>query len=256
MKRKKLEEILKKIPPKAWDKIISKEPEYLYFKDLMPFYHFGAFALIMVMSGLNAYQLKGKAQEKYFPILKDILLLNENKKDYEALRSTFLSFYEKERSYKGKLKRVNNFFDSNLAKTMWKQENTHYFKRYFKDIWEELAFTMKSKKERKTIAFAMKCLGVGLIMKGCKDFDFDGIPIPVDSRIKHFATRIGLENVDDNKIITFFEDILKNIPNINMIHLDSLIWQIAKLDHQELDKYFEELGCKMLSKELKSIFHV
>jgi DNA-(apurinic or apyrimidinic site) lyase len=255
MKRKKLEEILKKIPPQAWDKIVSQEPEYVYFKDLRPFYHFGAFAIIMVVSGLNAYQLKGKAQDKYFPILKNHLLQNENKKDFESLRNTFLSFYEKERSYKGKLKRVNNFFDSNLAKTIWKQKSTSYFKRHFKNIWEELAFTMRSKKEKKTIAFAMKCLGVGLVMEGCKDFDFEGIPIPVDSRVKHFVKKIGLKDIDDSEIIAFFENILTKLPNINMVHLDSLIWQIGKLEDEELDKYFEELGCKMLAKELKSIFH-
>ncbi len=252
MIKAKLESILKEIPLEVWDKIVAKEPEYENFKEIRKFYSFGAFEIIMIVSGLNAYQLKGKAQEKYFPILKEFLKANKNKNSFESLKDTFLSFYQKERSYKGKIKRVNKFFDSALAKEIWKQNSIYYFKNNLKNIWEELSIVMKAKKGQKTIAFAMKCLGVGLIMEGCNDFDFSDIPIPLDSRVKHFAKRIGLEAKDD-EIKGFFEDILKSLKNISMIHLDSLIWQIGKLSKEEIHQYFKELGQGNIAHKLSDI---
>ncbi len=254
MIKTQLKDILKQIPVETWNKIITKEPEYEHFKDLRRLYHFGAFETIMLVSGLNAYQLKGKAQEKYFPILKNVLEANKYKKDFEALRKTFLSFYQKERSYRGKLQRVNKFFDSDFAKALWKQDNATYFKEHFKSIWEELALVIGAKKEQKTIAFAMKCLGIGLIMEGCTDFDFSRIPIPVDSRVKYFVKRLGLE-LEDDEIKDFFEDILKSLKYINMIHLDSLIWQIGKLSKDEIYQYFKELHQEDIAHKLNNILN-
>jgi len=252
MIKSQFEKVLKSIPKDTWDRIITKEPEYIYFKPLKEHYHFGAFAIIMLVSGLNAYQLKGKAQDKYFPVLKDYLVSNSNKKDFEALREVFLGFYKKERSYKGKLKRVNRFFDSKLAKDIWEEQEAQFFKNHLKDIWQDLFRIMKAKSHSKTIVFAMKCLGVGLIVEGVSDFDFEGIPIPIDSRVRYFVReRLRLE-LKDQEILSFFEDILKSLKNINMIHLDSLIWQIGKLSDDEIISYFRDLSEESTGKKLLS----
>ena len=255
MIKTELENILKDIPLEIWDKIVTKEPEYEHFKELRDFYSFGAFETIMLMSGLNAYQLKGKAQEKYFPVLKEYLKKNENKSDFDSLRDTFLSFYQKERAYNAKIKRVNKFFNSELAKIIWKRNRVIFFKENFQRIWLSLAATMDARKEQKTIVFAMKCLGIGLIMEGCSDFDFSDIPIPIDSRVKYFITRLGF-NLKDTEIREFFNDVVKSLKHINMIHLDSLIWQIGRLSKEEIYNYFKELGIEDIAHKLNNIMNV
>ncbi len=254
MIKNKLINILKDIDIDTWNKIVKQEPEWIYFEPLNNIYSKGQFSLIMLMSTLNAYQLKGKAQEKYFPILSKII---QEKKptDYESLKNLFSDFYKKERTYQGKIKRVNKVFDSDLAKNLWSLKELNYIKENFKSIWQNIAKTLGSKPNQKTIAFAMKCLGVFLMMNGINDFDFEGIPIPIDSRVKKFVKRLGLD-MEDKQIIVFFDDILKSLKHINMIHLDSLIWQIGNLKKEEIVLYFENIGEEDLASRLNFILDV
>jgi len=105
---------------------------------------------------------------------------------------------------------------------------------------------MKFLPRYKQPSFTLKCLGIALMMAGVYDFDFSGIPIPVDYRVKLFTDKTGITK-SDSEIIECYNDILNYLrqkdPRINMITLDSLIWQIAKLDDYELKQYFETLEC-------------
>ena len=92
----------------------------------------------------------------------------------------------------------------------------------------------------------MKCLGISLLIAREYDFDFSRIPIPVDSRIEALTQKVGDEGIKDRKgIQRFWSEVLaelkERIPELSMIHLDSLCWQIGALGVAELRTYFERL---------------
>lgn len=256
MIKNKLIDIFSQIPFEAWNNIIKQEPEWIYLGNLKNQFIQGTFALIMLTAGLNAYRLKHNAQKTYFPNLYDHFK-SLNNLNYENLKKSFLGFYEKELAYKNKLKRINKLYDSDLAKYIY-NSNIEVISKDIKNIWQELACVMDSKPCQKTIAFAMKCLAESFIMYGIYDFEFDDV-IPVDSRIKTFSQTIGLDNLKDQYIIDFFKDFIKSLkqklPFMNMIYLDSLIWQIAKLDKEELINYFKDLNLENLAHDLISIIY-
>jgi DNA-(apurinic or apyrimidinic site) lyase len=100
----------------------------------------------------------------------------------------------------------------------------------------------------------MKCLGISLLMEKEYGFDFSPIPIPVDFRIRKFTQQLGLENLSDDDIRNLWKEILKKIKEVkkevNMIHLDSLIWQIGALNRIELENYFKNLCLEEVGNEL------
>ena len=106
---------------------------------------------------------------------------------------------------------------------------------------------MGQKPQDKTISFAMKCLGLSLMMKGEYNFDFTKIPIPVDSRVVRFTQRVGILSSQDAEAVRhIWSDILTSLknyhPHLTMIHLDSLVWQVASLGDAGIKSYFEKLG--------------
>lgn len=249
--------ILSSVPIHIWNDIIKQEPEWIYFKDLNDLYRINAFALIVLTAGLNAYRIRGNAEKTYFPEIAKHLNNLKHRDDYFAIKRTFLNFYKKELAYKSKIKRLNKFYDSELAKYLWNIDDINEISKNFKDIWYKLSKTMNSKPRQKTIVFAMKCLGISLIMNGIYEFDFDDIPIPVDSRIKSFVKNLGIDFKNDEDIIAFFDIVLKslkqNIPNLTMIHLDSLLWQIGKLDKENMRIYFANLNLEDIGNRFVNI---
>ncbi|WP_397548066.1 hypothetical protein ABUL39_05025 [Rhodothermus marinus] len=63
--------IFLQIPLETWEHIVACEPEWRYMSDLLPSYREGPFAVLMVAAGLNDFQLKGKAEKAYWPVLKN-----------------------------------------------------------------------------------------------------------------------------------------------------------------------------------------
>ncbi len=72
---------------------------------------------------------------------------------------------------------------------------------------------MEQKLSDKTIVFAMKPLGIALLMAGRSDFPIE-TTIPVDSRIRSFTERIGVSAENDGTVRAFWKGelawILKN----------------------------------------------
>jgi DNA-(apurinic or apyrimidinic site) lyase len=228
---------LKKLPWEVWEKAVKSEPEWKETKPLLERYEPSKFLVFMVMAGLNDYQLKGVAEEKYWPLLVKSLM---DKSDIPDKPSDFIgllkSFYANERLYKNKLKRLEKFLNSELALKLW-QMPLRKIAKSLDEIWYEIAETIKPKpasannyRNRKTIVFAMKCLAISLLVFGIKDFEFN-IPIPVDSRIKRLTFKLGLlkKGTSDRKIQQVWQMVLRELKNvhpyINMVHLDSFLWQ-------------------------------
>lgn len=228
--------VLAQIPIEVWDKITEKEPEWRNMKGYLEKYGFGRFAVLMLAAGLNDFQLKGKAEVAYWPKLRETLErhgIQDSPKDLESILS---EFYRDERLPELKLTRLNRFLSSKLARKLWSAKPDEVIRDFLK-IWYELANTMRQSRDAKTITFAMKCLGITLLMSGKTDFSFERIPIPVDYRVRTFTERLGLGVKDDNDVREFWnkvlEELRKEVP-INMIHLDSLIWQIGTLSKYEI----------------------
>jgi len=254
-KAQEVARLLSEIPLDVWDKVVSEEPE-AKLGDQLERYGFGKFATFMVAAGLNDYQLKGPAEKAYWPKLREILKANPVPGDLEDLYQLLIKFYENERFKTAKIDRLDKFLKSDLAKYLWDSTPKNIARR-FNDIWCRLASTMGQKKETKTIVFAMKTLGISLILVGEHDFDFSKIPIPVDSRVSNITFKLlGYEPKDkskDDEIRIFWGSVLLNIqkvnPQITMIHLDSLVWQIGKRDCDGIRAYFRRFSVPAIGEE-------
>lgn len=250
-----LSDILSEIPTEVWNRIVEMEPEWMHMEKFREKYGFGRFAVLMLAAGLNDFQLKGKAEITYWPKLKETLNRYKVPDSPEELENILAVFYRNERLPKLKLKRLNRFLPSELAKKLWRAKPDEVVKDFLR-IWYELADTMKQSKEAKTITFAMKCLGIALLMTGETDFNFGRIPIPVDYRVRTFTERLGIAVKDDDDVRKFWNNVLKELRKdvkINMIHLDSLIWQIGTLGRHELVKYFAEFGLEHVGEKIVEV---
>jgi len=244
--KKRLVEILTEIPWGIWEKIVRQEPEWVNMESFLPIYGFGPFSVLMIVTGLNDYQLKGKAEKVYWPEIHEHLKNFPPPDNPQKLYNLLEPFYRKERLWNTKLRRLYRFLNSFLAQKLWESIPSEVAKK-FPRIWKSLAQVMGQKPQDKTISFAMKCLGLSLMMKGEYSFDFTMIPIPVDSRVVRFTERVGILSSSDAKAIRqLWSEILTSLrkcyPSLTMIHLDSLVWQVASLGDVELKSYFEELG--------------
>lgn len=115
---------------------------------------------------------------------------------------------------------------------------------------------MRQDGEAKTITFAMKCLGIALLMAGESKFSFEKISIPVDYRVREFTKRIGVTFDGDGEVRKFWSHVLAELRksvDVNMIHLDSLIWQIGVLEKHEIVEYFSRLGLKEVGEKLAEV---
>ena len=247
--------LLTQVPIEVWDKIVEKEPEWENMRDYLGKYRFGRFAVLMLTTGLNDFQLKGKAEIAYWPKLKEVLERHGTPNSPKDLEHNLSKFYRNERLPDLKLKRLSRFLSSKLARKLWNAKPDGVAKDFLR-IWYELASTMRQSRDAKTITFAMKCLGIALLMTGKTDFNFEKIPIPVDYRVRTFTKRLGVAIEDDNDVRRFWNDVLegvrKNVP-INMIHLDSLIWQIGVLEKSEIVEYFAGFGLKHVGNNIVGV---
>lgn len=244
-------DLLARIPIGVWNKIVMDEPEWQHMSGFLGKYGFGRFSVLMVSVSLNDYQLKGRAETVYWPRIREMLEEREAPNSLEEMERMLAGFYKGERLAGQKLKRLNRFLLSSLARSLWNATPDEVAK-VFPQIWLRLSETMGQKTSAKTIAFAMKSLGVVLLMTGRSDFSFEA-QIPVDSRIRSFTRRIGISAEDDKAVRVFWKETLErlreNLP-ISMIHLDSLLWQIGTLSKPEIVDYFTKLGLRKVGEEL------
>ncbi len=248
--------VLAQIPVEVWRKVTEKEPEWIHMLEFLEKYGFGRFAVLMLAAGLNDFQLKGKVEVAYWPKIREILEgsgVPDSPKDLERILS---AFYRNERLPELKLRRLNRFLSSRLARKLWSTTPDEVAKDFLK-IWHKLADTMRQGRDAKTITFAMKCLGIALLMARKTDFSFESIPIPVDYRVREFTKRLGVKVRDDEDAREFWNDVLKELrksrPEVNMIHLDSLVWQIGVLSKPEIVSYFENLGLREVGERIAEL---
>lgn len=250
----RLTETLGMIPPQTWQLIVKKDLQWQHLEPLRKIFLQGSFSVFLIAVGLNAFQLKGKAETAYWAKLYELLQDCDSIPSIEVLAEHLAKFYQKERLYNSKLERLSRFMSSPLAKDLW-TKSFQEISTMTADIRQELGNAMNQALHEKTICFAMKCLGVSLMMSGEYEFDFSDVPIPVDSRICKFTDRLGLNfGKNTRKIQQFWQRILALLhlsqPKINMIHFDSIIWQIAHHNADELMDYFKELDLSEAGRRL------
>jgi DNA-(apurinic or apyrimidinic site) lyase len=241
-----LADTLRKIPLEVWYQIVKKGPEWHELEPLRHKFPDAAFSVFMMVVGLNAFQLKGRAEQNYFPQLYECLKNLDSISCIDTLHEFLAAFYKKERLNATKIERLSRFLQSSLAQQLW-TISPQKISYSIEAIWHALGTVMNQKLYEKTICFAMKCLGVSLIMADENNFDFGSIPIPVDSRVCKFTNSLGIDFGQKSRLLQrFWGDVLASLrstsPRINMIHLDSLIWQIAHHDTDEMQSYFKSLG--------------
>lgn len=250
----RLSGVLATLSMDAWHAIVANEPEWQHMMGFLPQYGFGPFAVLIMVTGLNDYQLNQRAETGYWPPIRLMLEKLPPPANCQTLLRYLDPFYRKERLEDQKINRLKTFLDSRLAQELW-YGSAKAIAREYLAIWEELARVMRQKMEDKTISFAMKCLGLSLIMAGETGFDASDLPIPVDRRVIFFSERIGLLNSKSPDMIrqawnVVLAQVRKKNPGVTMIHLDSLIWQIAMTNSEEMIRYFARLQQDEVGKKL------
>jgi DNA-(apurinic or apyrimidinic site) lyase len=186
-------------------------------------YPSGVFLTLMVAVGLNDYQLKGKAEVAYWPPLRRHLESLPVPNSLDDLERILEPFYRKERLNSYKVDRLRRFLGSPLARRLWNM-TPNETAQHLKSIWQEAALVMEQKPSKKTITFAAKALAIGLLLLNETGFDFAGIPVPVDLRLKDLTPSLS-----DDRIRQFWDDVLSQLrqtePHLTHLHLDSFLWQ-------------------------------
>jgi len=270
LKKERFVNLLSEIPLNVWEEIVKNEPEWRLMEQFYDKFDFGPLSVLMVATGLNDYQLKGDAEIYWCSIQKNLKGLNNNT-SIDEIRKSLSNFYDNERLQNRKRERLKSFLDSKLASEELWNSSPEEVSRKFQDIWVELANAMKQNKKDKTIVFAMKSLGILLLMAKEKQNvqlpDFPKIEIPVDSRIRKFTEKLSGPDLKSGKyeeIQDFWSEVLNQLnekyrskgvwKNITMIHLDSLIWQITPSIEQGCQEvcieYFTNLRITEIGKKL------
>ena len=100
---------LSKISWDIWQKIVAKEPEWIFMEPVTRSYDFGKFACLILVLGLNDYRNSNRAEISYWPPLCKILLKTPVPKNPQQLVGILEPFYSNERNRKQKHKRLKNF---------------------------------------------------------------------------------------------------------------------------------------------------
>jgi DNA-(apurinic or apyrimidinic site) lyase len=245
VRQEKLAAVLAQIPWEVWESILRKEPEWQNMAGFLPPYGFGPFATLIIAAGLNDYYLKGKAEIVYWPELRDRLRASPVPGSPSELLDVLAQFYQTERLSERKIVTLRTFLQSPLAERVWRETPATMAAEILL-IRAELARAVEQPSEDKQILFAMKCLGLALLMAGEARFNFAPFPLPADSRLRKLTKRLKLAPDGQEAMRNLWQIVLTGIQKshkqASMIHLDSLLWQIAPLREAELMSYFADLG--------------
>lgn len=248
--------VLSEITETSWNSILLESSMCDNLHVISKKMKYGPFAVLVILLALNDYQLKGKAEENYWPPLGNLLSSKvKNNISKEELLKILMPFYRAERFADQKIKRLDKFINSSLADRIW-DEKSKKVSEQFHNIWIDLSRVMGQKKDQKTIVFSMKCLGRSLIMYGETSFSFTNIPIPVDSRIESVTKSFNFSVNNGNQIRDIWSKVLDMIQakgvTINMMHLDSFLFKLSSaLEYQNHQLFFskhciEDVGKKLL----------
>lgn len=247
--------VLSKIPSSSWRTIVEKEPEYYCMQSFLGKFGFGKFSVVMVACGLNDFQLKGKAEFSYWPKIK-ALLESRTIATANDMTRVLHEFYSNERLSNLKNARLDTFMRSRLAQDLM-NSTPQVASTQFIEYWHLLASAMKQTNEKKTIVFAMKCLGLALLMAGEYNFNFDPIPIPVDLRVRRLTEQLGFSARTDEEVRQFWRRVLsslrENDPCVTMVHLDSFVWQIA--GEYDVLEYFRKIRCPDVGRDFTGLIN-
>jgi len=250
-------QLLTQFPSETWWAAVKEEPEWKWMLPFSEAWEFGHFAALFVVLGLNDFQTKGKSDVGYWPKVVPLIDRRSDPKDPLQLMGILEPFYGRERIAQTKVKRLNRFLRSPLCCEIWASSSAS-LEADFERIWRCLGRTMNQQCTNKTIAFAMKCLALALLMVGKTKLDFSAIPIPVDSRIRSVSERLGLPGASEATERERWHEALDRMreshPEITMVHLDSLLWQIGTLSPEEMEGHLRKLGAGNLASRISGLF--
>ncbi|MEM0035067.1 MAG: N-glycosylase/DNA lyase [Desulfurococcus sp.] len=224
------------------------EPEYrvlkiLYERGVKPPY----LGLIAVCAGVIDYQLKAGGSDKFWATLLEVARSYHDLNSVSQVEKLMEEFLSKEiNSIKrdDKSSRIKKIFESGLASKI--VENYDEIKKKPGIIWEKLASVLsktgkesviRSKMREKTIVFAMKAFDISHFICFGNYVELpEDIYIPVDFHVKQVTISAGLlkEYGSDDEFREAWRMVHEKVRgkirgNINLLRLDSIVWQIGKI---------------------------
>ncbi len=250
--------VLSLVPPRVWEAVVVGEPEYPFLRLLVDWYPFRLQTLITTITGLNDYQLRCRAEECYWPPL--IRLFKQARpRDEEGALGVLRGFYRGERHARSKLARVERLLSSPYYQLLKSPNFTpEWLEAHLHEAWRLLAQSMRQAPHAKTIVFTMKLLAMLLTLNGHTRYHFEGIPIPVDKRIQSLThALLGPPAPGEEETRAFWDRVLQRLrethPRVNMVHLDSLLWQITTPSPAHAPRRLASLGAREAAAQLQRL---
>lgn len=231
---------LAEIPDRAWAALLRREPEWREMESVARAYPPGLFLCAMFICGLNDYHLRGRADEVYWPRIARALLSSPVPESLPALEAILSGFFAREKDAEEKLDALRVFLRSALAGELCGAGPAAVALR-LGSLQERLGETLGSPRASRMAPLAFKCLAIGLLLLGVERLEPTPWPVPLDPRTRAWTPRL-----ESDAIREFWDRVLARlrsaVPGVTLLHLDSLLWQLARIPPADRAGYLASLG--------------
>ena len=205
--------------------------QYSYLKDLHnKLSNKSKFLKLIIINGIASYQLSTTGENWW----KEFSQHNWTDEE-DNIIDEYITFLKNSkgnrRLLEGKIKRIKKLsFLNNLS--------INDLKEYYdnmENLRNDLAENLGSKKEGKTVVFAVKMFGYGsrMVFKYFNPYPFT-IDIPLDSRINKFTERFLNSNKQSDKLR--FWNFVSEKTGVPPLHIDSILWSALGKSKNVIDK--------------------
>lgn len=248
---------LSKLDSNCWKATLKEEPEWKWMRPISKAWDFGPFVTTFIVLGLNDYQTKGASDVGYWPKIVPLLPQHRNPQSPDALLTILEPFYARDRMRLRKVTRLHRFVQSELCAELWTTK-PRILAADLPEFWNRLGQTMGQRPHEKTIALGAKFIALALLMVGNRSFDFEAIPVPVDSRVRKVSQRLGEEFCNDMSERQRWKSALNRIrarnPDVTMLHLDNLLWQIGAMSNAQIQAHLTKIKAGNIAMRISALF--
>jgi N-glycosylase/DNA lyase len=231
---------LKRIPPHAWGAVLRQEPEWKEMEPVARVCPPGLFLCAMLLCGLNDYHLRGRADEVYWPAIALALRSPPPPNSPRELESRLGEFYRRQRKAGEKLETLRVFFASALARELCQAQPAEVAVR-LGSLRQRLEEAVGSTAAARMVPLALKCVGIGLLILGVPRLELPPWPLPLDPRVRSWTPRLAADDLRE-----FWRGVLNRVrsslPEVTLLHLDSLLWQLARVSSAARAGYLASMG--------------
>lgn len=236
------------------------EPEYDAIIKLYDRYEDETYVkLLATIATTQDYMLNGDAQ-RFWKEFEDVSLNADGLSSIRDVKIILNAFME--RSVNARLKdqkksRLVKIFESEFAE--WFVDNHTTAEPL--EVWTELADSLNSDMDAKTVVLAMKVYDIAHLIKYDEYLEFpEEIPIPCDLQVVRVSKSSGvIDSENHGQVLSTWAEVMATVSenlgrHVSLLRIDSIVWQAGQIigkhepnknsARENLLDHFEEVGLK------------